>query len=176
MARREVPQNPPGTRGLKRDGALVPLSRDHHFALREALWLRRAAEAPGPDGGRAVAEGFLRFYETDLLGHFSDEEDVLLRHARALEPEVTARIRAEHEEIHAGVRLLRSRLADGGDLREGMADLGQLLDDHVRLEERSFFQSVQARLAPEALRGLGAALEEHRAARGLAPSCPVTTR
>ena len=59
---RPVPPSPPGKRGLKRDPALVPLSRDHHFALRHALWLRRAAGASDIGAAIRVARDYVVFY------------------------------------------------------------------------------------------------------------------
>ena len=69
-----------GARSLKRDPALIPLSRDHHFALMHALALRRVADfgTRSTTGPVATAENFLTYYEEELLGHMADEEEALL--------------------------------------------------------------------------------------------------
>jgi hypothetical protein len=54
-----------------------------------------------------------------------------------------------------------------------MEDLARLLHDHVRYEERVFFMRVQAALTGDALESLGAALEAHRAVRGVAAFCRI---
>lgn len=175
MARRPVPQLPPGTHGLQRDPALVALSQDHHDVLVQALFLKRAGPADEPSV-RRTAEEFLRFYRGPLVGHIADEEEVLLPRTEAVDPEAAARIREEHRELAAAAEELTAVLAAGRDPRLVMAAIGQALDDHVRFEERAFFMEVQDRLPAAVLADLGAALEAHRLARGLAPACPLPPR
>jgi hypothetical protein len=54
-----------------------------------------------------------------------------------------------------------------------MERLSGLLHDHVRYEERVFFMTLQAALPGDALESMGAALEAHRAARGIAAFCRI---
>jgi hypothetical protein len=163
--RRAVPQNPPGTRGLARHPALVALSRDHHFALRQALWLRRAGDAPTAAAAVGAARAYLEFYRSALLDHFSDEEEVLLPQAGHADPEGAERIRAEHRELHAFSAVLREAMEQGTDPRSTAREIGELLEDHVRFEERAFFMKVQAHLSAAALGDLERALRERRDAR-----------
>ena len=162
---REVPPSPSEMRGLKRDPALVPLSRDHHFALRQCLWLRRAAA--GTDSGDAisVARDFLAFHRTELTAHMEDEEAVLFPAVEAFAPEGTARLQREHREIHALAARLGDALTGGLDPRALMSDVASLLDDHIRYEERGYFMEAQARLDGPSLRRVGALLEARRADR-----------
>jgi hypothetical protein len=164
-----------GHRRLKRAAALVPLSRDHHFALIHALGLRRAAAAPAASspGVVSTAEAFLAFYEQELLGHFRDEEDVLLPVADRLDPKDAARTRAEHDDLRELTAALRQAVSEGGDLRPAMQAVGDRLHDHVRFEERVLFENVQSRLPSADLDDMGRALEAHRVARGRAASCLV---
>lgn len=173
-----VPDETSGERCLKRDPALVPLSRDHHFALMHALALRRAGEATSlraATGPIATAEAFLTFYEEDLLGHMADEEEALLPGVESVDPEDAARLRAEHEDLYEQVALLRQALEDGGDPRPLMREIGGKLHDHVRFEERVFFEAVQRQLSPEAMQAIGRAIETHRRARGRTEACPLPT-
>jgi len=162
---REAPPSPSEMRGLKRDPALVPLSRDHHFALRQCLWLRRAAA--GTDSGDAisVARDFLAFHRTELTAHMEDEEAVLFPAVEAFDPEGTARLQREHREIHALAARLGDALTGGLDPRALMSDVASLLDDHIRYEERGYFMEAQARLDGPSLRRVGALLEARRADR-----------
>lgn len=176
MTRRDVPQNPPGTSGLKRHAALVELSRDHHGVLVEALGLRRAAAGHDKPAVYATAESFLHFYDVEIRGHAADEEEVLLPLAGKADPEGAERIRAEHAELHALCSLLRDELAGGADAHGTLQAIGELLDDHVRFEERRFFMRVQEQLTAVELDDLGEALARHRRARGRAPSCPPPPR
>jgi len=165
---------PPGISGLKRHPALVPLSRDHHGALVQARALRLAAG--GTDAERRkhpaipTARGFLDFYERELRGHIADEERALLQRCRDADPAGADRILAEHRELEALVADIREALAAGEDPVTPMAQAGQLLDDHVRFEERSFFEGLQRTLSADALAEIGQAIEANRALLGRARS------
>ena len=156
--------------GLPRAPALVPLSRDHHDALVEVLHLRRAHGQP------EAARRFVAFFESDLEGHFLDEEEVVLPAVESSVPAGVARIRDEHAAVRAAVLALSSALEAGGDPEVPAEDVARLLHDHVRYEERVFFMDVQAALLPAELDRMGAALEAHRAARGAAAACRLPPR
>jgi hemerythrin-like domain-containing protein len=119
-----------------------------------------------------TARGFLEFFERQLRGHMRDEERAVLPPAEAAKVEGTDRIRAEHRELEALAAALADGLEAGGELAALMQETGQLLDDHVRYEERAFFEALQRTLSPEALDLLGQALAAEREARG-GPTCPV---
>jgi hypothetical protein len=177
MSRRDVPRNPPGTPGLRRDPALVPLSRDHHEALVQVFGLRRAAAA-GMPALRAAASDFTGYFRDELVGHMKDEEEVVLPAAPSADPAGAERIRTEHEELRALAARVEGLLQRGPEeaLVEATRELAQLLDDHVRFEERAYFMRVQEVLPPEALRALGERLEAFRSARGRVESCRLPAR
>ena len=66
--------------GLPRAPALVPLSRDHHDALVEVLFLRRAQGRP------AAGRRFVDFFHSEVEGHMADEEDVVLPAVEGSDP------------------------------------------------------------------------------------------
>lgn len=175
MSRRTVPENPTGTLGLRRDPALVPLSQDHHAALMQAQALSRSAAGTPPYTGppERTARGFLAFRQAELLGHFGDEEDVLFPVAERVDPEGTARVRVEHAAMHALAASLEEALAESNDPRPIMAQLGSLLHDHVRFEERAWFETLQERLGADELARLGRELAAHREARGRGAGCAM---
>lgn len=175
-----MPPMPPGISGLKRDPALQALSRDHHGALVQARALRLAAGGTPAERRRhpllATARAFLDFCERELRGHFDDEERVLLPRCRETDREGSERILAEHRELEGRIASIRSALAEGGDPAPAMAEAGQLLDDHVRYEERAFFEGVQRALSADALTEIGRAIDANRVARGAAPGCALPPR
>lgn len=178
MTKGRVVSSAPGISGLKRHPALVPLSRDHHGALVQARALRLAAGGTQAERRRhpaaETARGFLDFYEGELRGHIADEERALLPRCRDADPVGTERILAEHRELEALVAAIGTALAAAEDPATPMAQAGQLLDDHVRFEERCFFEGVQRALSADALLQIGRAIEANRAARGAAgPSCAL---
>lgn len=155
---RSVPPSPPGMRGLKRDPALVPLSRDHHFALRQALWLRRAAAASDAGAAARVARDYVAFHRDELVPHIADEESIVFPAFERNDPAGTERLRGEHRAIDALTSRLRSLLDGADDPRPLMGEIASLLDDHVRYEERVYFMAVQERLPASVLFVIGEAI------------------
>lgn len=137
---------------MKRAEALRPLSRDHHKALVAAIRLREATDA---DSGAAA---FVEFWQEHGRHHFHVEEDVLLPcwalHGN-LDEAAVHRMLDEHLQIRRGVL----RLESGGAGLPELAELGQLLTDHVRFEERQLFPLIEEQLDPDALAALAAAVE-----------------
>lgn len=135
---------------MRRHHALVPLSHDHHHALVEARRLRRAADEAAP---AAAASAFLRFFAAETVHHFREEEELLFPLAvgfdEAQEPLVQALL--EHQRLHALVTELEERLADGRPPADVMRELGELLDAHVRHEERVLFPLIERLVADQTL-------------------------
>jgi hemerythrin-like domain-containing protein len=136
---------------MKRVEALQPLSRDHLKALLAAKRLRNAADAS------AASRDFLEFWDGEGQRHFRVEEEVLLP-GWALKSPVdrvaVVRMLEEHLAIRRGA--LRAVAAEA--TIEELRDLGQLLDDHVRFEERELFPMIEEALDPDSLRRLATAI------------------
>jgi hemerythrin-like domain-containing protein len=136
---------------MKRDPALVSLSREHHHALSVAQQLRRADES---DAANARAQ-FADFWDAEGRKHFHIEEEVLLpRYATrgdAHHPLVLQAL-GEHVEIRAAAQQLSDDVAE-------LHELGRRLADHVRLEERQLFPLIETTLSPDDLTQLAADLE-----------------
>ena len=136
---------------MKRHSSLHPLSQHHHFALIQALAMRRAAEAPAEKRAAAVerqAEKFVRFWHKADHVHFREEEEVLLpayaRHMRLDRDAGVMRLLADHAEIRAAVQDFQQRLESKMPVSaEEMAHLAKLLHDHVRLEENEIFPRIE---------------------------------
>jgi hemerythrin-like domain-containing protein len=143
---------------MKRSPELTPLSHDHHQALFVAQRLKRAEDA---DEGR---ERFLSFWESHGRAHFAIEEEILLpgwlEADEAADRESAARLAAEH----LAIRIRARRIERGGiDLSE-LHELGDLLERHVRFEERELFPLIEAALDAEAIARLGAEIAAAEAA------------
>jgi quercetin dioxygenase-like cupin family protein len=133
---------------MKRHPALIPLSHDHHRALVEARRLRRAAAGAAP---AAAAEAFLRFFADATVRHFHEEEELLFPSVVDCEEarELLVQALLEHQRLHALAARLRHELASGDSLVGLMRQLGELLEAHVRFEERRLFPVIE-QLLPEA--------------------------
>jgi hypothetical protein len=140
---------------MKRDPALVSLSRDHHQALFVAQKLRRAS-AQTADEARAA---FLAYWEGHGGAHFRLEEEVLLPayagHGDSHHP-LVVQVLCDHVAIrHRADALARVGDATVADLNA----LGVRLAQHVRLEERELFPLIESAMPPAQLAAVAAALE-----------------
>ncbi len=136
----------------RRHDALIPLSRDHHHALRNARALRLAADA-APDVRLNAAQMFVEFFDDHSIKHFREEEEeifplVVLRPGAPMDGIV--RILTEHVEIHAKVREMKEAIEAGDVDPYTMRDLAEVLRLHIRFEEDELFPVIE-RVATEAL-------------------------
>ncbi|HEY0721978.1 MAG TPA: hemerythrin domain-containing protein [Gammaproteobacteria bacterium] len=126
---------------MKRSPGLRSLSSDHHAAL--VLARRAAVAAAMPDNSGEVVEAWreiIQRFEAELEPHFRQEEAQLLPAlVQAGETSLVQRTLAEHAQMRT-LAYHRPRSAD--TLRQ----LAELLQAHVRFEERELFQLAQARL------------------------------
>lgn len=129
----------------RRHDRLIPLTHDHHHALKEAKGL--AVASAGDATERSVAaSAFVDFFERDTRAHFREEEEVVFPLVVDV-PEMEAplaRVMMEHVRIHAMVERLRRELGEGAVTREALGHLGNVLQDHVRYEEKVLFPLIEA--------------------------------
>lgn len=135
---------------MNRHPALVRLSHDHHHELAHARRLRRAAD--GDAAARlAAADAYVASFFSDTVDHFRREEEELfplyVRHAGTTP--LLERILREHMQLHGLARALRAEAAARDVEPETLRTLGELLHDHVRVEERELFEEIQ-RVVPAA--------------------------
>jgi hypothetical protein len=141
---------------MKRDAALASLSRDHHQALVLAQRLRRAT---GETAGQSRT-ALLRYWEAHGRLHFRLEEEVLLPayagHGDAHHP-LLAWTLCDHVAIrHAVDSLAANPATHVAELQQ----LGAMLADHIRMEERSLFPLIQRAMPADQLAALAAHLEQ----------------
>ncbi len=154
------PLLPDDHRIMKRARELKPLSSEHHQALLVAFQLKKGlaghAEAAGaPKDMPGLLALARRFEDQVLQAHARAEEDLL---GEFIKGDDMARLRADHAEM---TRLLRnSRSAQPPDLRAGLGAFADLLERHVRWEERELFPYAEAHMDAEALATIGGELEK----------------
>ena len=151
---------------MKRHPSLHPLSQHHHFALIQALGMRRAAEAPAEKRDAAVqrqADKFVAFWHKTGIIHFREEEEILLpayaRYVRLDQDAGIMRLLADHAEIRAAVVDFERRRKKKLPIEvQAMAHLAKLLHDHVRFEENDVFPRIERVLGEENLVAMGRGL------------------
>ncbi len=149
---------------MKRSEALQPLSREHHQGLYVALQLSRADDATAAEARTAM----LDFFQREGRLHFRIEEEILLpalaRHRSAEDP-VVVRVLTDHVKLR---RRCADLLASDESAPMDLHALGELLEGHIRHEERVLFPMVEEALTEAQLEELGEALRraEDEAQRG----------
>lgn len=157
---------------MKRHPGLVPISHEHRQLLFAAQILKRGIPRFRDAPATAAAKlAFARRCAAELLLPHQQREEALLFPvaADAGLGEAVAALIAEHRAIDAALAGLDGLEAAAPELEAQLDALGQLLERHVRAEERGLFPQLQATLSAEALRALG---ERWHAAAG--PSCTLT--
>ena len=138
---------------MKRHSSLVPLSHDHHHALVEARRLGRAADDTDAERREAVAD-FVRFFSTETVRHFREEEEQLFPAfvgQEGADERLLVQALLQHQRIHALVGRLVHALATDGVDASAMRELAELMEAHVRLEERELFPLIEQIVSPEVL-------------------------
>jgi hypothetical protein len=147
---------------VKRDPALVCLSREHHDGL--VLALRISRELPSANGVtfEKLSADVLDFWEQALLRHFRAESECLLarlvRHV-GLEDEMVRRTETDHLRMAALIADVKD-MKDSELRAERIGQFGEVLREHIRWEEENLFEVTQGVLAKAELRALGRELDE----------------
>ena len=163
---------------MKRAPELRDLSDHHHRGLVQARRLKIAATGDEANMPEETAEAFLEFWQEGTTTHFREEEEVLLpvlaRYREDLlgrEPVVEMLLQ------HARIRGLVMGLSDevkGGSVRlETLGSIGELLETHIRLEEREVFSTIEESLPEEALREVADRLEAKKTQSHAEPWVPA---
>jgi iron-sulfur cluster repair protein YtfE (RIC family) len=145
-----------------RHPSLVALSHDHHHGLALALRCRKQAlgqlKPMGVAGLDERAKEFVDFYRADLIGHFRAEEEVLfplMRAAAAANTALLDELIEQHQEIAKAIAPLEA----GSGLSKLLFDIGDLLERHIRREERELFPLFETQIEPAKAEMIGVELK-----------------
>lgn len=146
-----------GRKPIKRNEHIVPLSRDHHEGLLLCWKLRKGVqEGIAPYRmWRYVAW----FWDQHLTEHFREEEELLF--TKVSHPDAD-RALDEHRQIKRQVDDITRGVTEAPTAFTALADL---IDRHIRFEERELFPLLEELLSPEQLAAIGhelAALHGHQ--------------
>lgn len=133
---------------IKRSEHIIQLSREHHLSLL-FCWKVRQGVKKEIDPMRMLPY-ILYFWKEHLLPHFF-EEDILFKHVDDI---LVQRAYAEHHKINELVKSLNS--IEGKNNKVKMASkIADLVDSHVRFEERELFPHLEAAIEESQLAKIG---------------------
>lgn len=153
---------------IRRHPSLAPLSRDHHLALQLARALISGGSshlrAELPRDPTALVAHVRKVFTDEIEAHFQVEESQVLAAVAGRSPAldaVCAEVRAEHDAMRALVTDLARPELTAAETDERLDRLGELLEAHVRKEERTLYEGVQEVLSERELVELGATVTRH---------------
>lgn len=129
---------------LKRHPAIVSFSKDHHFGLL-LVWKIRQGLAHTVDPIR-ISSYVSFFFKEDLLQHFKEEETWLFS---KISKDDNLRIKAEHD--HKTILGIVASINDKPNNIQLLQKLADELENHIRFEEREFFNHLQNKISNEEL-------------------------
>lgn len=148
---------------IKRHKALHILSHDHHHGLMLAQLIKK--DSPQyknlPDTTEGKKDYSIKFYNDDLIKHFNDEEKILFPVVNGKDDGIDNLI----EEIiteHRKIEQLINQIESDEDVENTLDELGNLLESHIRKEERNLFMKIQSVLTEEELTAVEKQFTESR--------------
>ena len=151
---------------MKRHESLVPVSRQHHAGLLTARLLQK--DAPPykgmPTTPVAKRDYILEFLEEHLRPHFLLEEQTVFTTAANVSEalkEQAAALEKQHRQLEQLIPELRQ--VPEAALPDRLHEIGSLLEQHIRTEERVFFEALQQELPEEVLQNLKEQVAQHLA-------------
>ena len=141
------------TNPIKRSVQLAPLSREHHDGLLFAWKIKQGMENNTPL--EMLRKYSMWYWRHHIKPHFYQEEKILIPHMPADHP-MAIRLKEEHDHI----RELVLGLDEQADKRS-LKILCDLLNHHIRFEERELFVYLENLLSTEKLDEVYKELEKH---------------
>ena len=161
---------------MKRHPDLREFSDDHHQGLVNAFRLKRTAAGEGVTPVEA-ARAFLKFWREDTSLHFRKEEEVLLpvvaRYGGNLRDECVVVMLTQHARIRGLAMQLGDEVEQEEVQRKTLRALGELLEAHIRLEERALFPALEDSLPEEAFGEVSSRLLAYKPQGPTEPWTPV---
>jgi len=148
---------------IKRDKALHILSHDHHHGLILAQLIKKGSSQYKnlPNTTEGKKDYSIKFYYDELVKHFEDEEKILFPVVNGKDDEINNLV----EEIiieHKKIKQLVNRLESDEDVENTLDELGNILESHIRKEERNLFMKIQEILTENELTSIEKQLTESR--------------
>jgi iron-sulfur cluster repair protein YtfE (RIC family) len=147
---------------MKRNENLKTLSWEHHHGLVAAFRLQQGLNN---DTTKEILRDYVLFvWENDLDQHFRKEEEVIETYS--LNKNDGRKIVGQMECDHQNFRKLINIFKRDNYNPEHIRSFADLLNKHIRFEERQLFPYIEAETSQKNMERIGVYLEEH-----YTPSC-----
>lgn len=137
---------------MKRHESIVALSREHHFGLLFCWKIRQGLKMHVP--AERIQRYVKYFWDNHLQGHFKLEETILF--PLLLRDNLVEQAISEHEHIR---QLVKTTISVEPVKPDQLITLADILDAHVRFEERTLFPYLEKELPENKLSELGMRLQ-----------------
>ncbi len=137
---------------IKRSNQLAPLSREHHEGLLFCWKIRQGLQHKTPI--ETLSSYSLWFWHQHIKPHFFQEEKILLPYMPVTHP-MAIQLKNEHAQIR---ELLLS--IDKDTDQQTLQVLCDLIDKHIRFEERELFVYLEQLLTPGQLNEIQQQIDE----------------
>ncbi|MBI3194749.1 MAG: hemerythrin domain-containing protein [Ignavibacteriae bacterium] len=150
---------------MERHESLIPFSREHHEGLLLAVRLqqgKQALERLWSHDPKWQAEYVVKFFEEHLEQHFDAEERFLFPQAEKFFGEnsrIIEWLRNEHVDMKNEIEFFRN--PNPAELETRLKNFGQLLESHIRCEEREFFPMFEDLVDEQEIVEIGRKLKEN---------------
>lgn len=133
---------------MKRHESIAVLSREHHFGLLFCWKIRQGIK-------KNISAERMRpyvsyFWKNQLQHHFEEEETVLFANMR--DDAQVKQAKTEHTQIS---QLVKAIVESQNGSIESLQQLADMLDNHIRFEERILFPHIEQTLTALQLSELG---------------------
>ena len=139
---------------MKRNKNLVNLSSEHHDGLVISLRIKKALEKLD---NQTIIINYIKHLWSSLNNHFKQEESNFLAYnCIDSKNELIKRMLDEHKQFE----ILVQNLSESKTKKEDLTKFAELLNDHIRFEERELFPFIEESLSEEELKQIGINIEE----------------
>ncbi|MGE5521080.1 MAG: hemerythrin domain-containing protein [Candidatus Dadabacteria bacterium] len=137
---------------IKRNPNILLLSKDHHFTLLFCWKIREGLKhAVDPERIKKYVQ---HFWNTNMLAHFREEEIILF--SKVVDEKVQNAIN-DHHSIEEQVEQITQSPLNGSTT--SLSKLAEMVDTHVRYEERELFPYLERQLTADQLETIGKELK-----------------
>jgi hemerythrin-like domain-containing protein len=157
---------------MRRDPSLHPLSHQHQHGLALSVLIDRGLKSdPSPERLNDLAAKIATTWTVELQGHFQVEEEILFPAVRPqlADGAIVDDLIRQHRNLESLIQ--RIAVAQGDQRLQLVIEFGELLSQHIRIEERQLFEEIQARLTADQMAALGRQIEEN-----VTRICPTTQK